>query len=65
MGPPLFYEVVEVFVKLHGFSLLRRSSFSYEGRAAVASWNSSAESAEAYPPSPRLRRIPAPHSSTG
>jgi hypothetical protein len=46
-------------VEPHDFTLLRRSSFSYEGRAAVVSPVPSAEPVEACPPSPRLRRTPA------
>ena len=54
-------------VEPHGLSLLRRSSVGYEGRAAVAPLHMlrRAEPSEAYPPSPRLRRVPTSHSSTG
>src|SRR3970282_577027 len=47
--------------------LLRRSSFGYEGRAVVAPLHRlrGAEPFEAYPPSPRLRRVPTSRSSTG
>jgi len=53
-------------VEPHGLSLLRRSSFGYEGRAAVAPLHTlrRAEPSEAHPPSPRLRRVPTSHSST-
>lgn len=55
---------IRIHVEPHDFSILLRSNFGCEGRTAVVLFVSSVEPAESCPPSPRLRRTPAAHSST-